>query len=395
MATSFKKLSDLINALYRGKDILQELFANRKKVYREDYASEFADGNTINFLINNDIVIKNNGTLEINDSYLQFFEEILKVNEEINLSRINEYISSISDNMEFYFNETNENRKYIYVQQVRKTINTIARSVTQNVIDLQRNIEITYKNEPNFKIKRLKLNKLQEKYHSVSSLIKQCEILVDENSKTFFAVAADEMLNASVAFMKIAFNDAYHTLLSINNQIIDYIQKIDYQLNKLKKIRKLKYLKDQFTIEKNTNIRAIAAQMNPVWAETATKFKTLVSVEMLRNTDAGLEIINSVSRNLKPSKRLKSFAENISQEFFNESTMTKEVFDYMEIKSAFSAQGRDLYSFIGYNFRNKQLSQDEKLLLFCQLAIQFGNTFNITDKVMSDGNYCYSIIYPK
>ncbi|MBQ3689502.1 MAG: hypothetical protein II937_06505 [Bacteroidales bacterium] len=361
-----------------------------------DYVYEFADENTFNFLIDNNIIIKNNDVVEIESTYLEFFEEILSVNEEINTSRINEYIKAISDNIGYYFEENNETRRYFYVGQVRKTINTVSKAVMRNVIDLKRNIDSAYKNEPNFKVKRLKLKKLHEKYEAVSSLIKQCEELTEENKRTFFAVASDELLNAAVSFMKISFNEAYHSLLNINNQIIDYIQKIDYQLNKLKKIRKLKYLRDQFTIEKSTDIYSVINGINPVWMENTVKFKTLVSIEMLRNTDVGLEIIKNVSQKIKNKTRiLRKTAEPISEDFFNENTQTEEVFDYIEIKNAFSAQSRDLYSFIGnYNFK-KTLQTDEKLLLFCQLATQFGSGFNITEEFQNDGIYSYSLIYPK
>jgi hypothetical protein len=42
--------------------------------------------------------LENGGLLEIDDQFIEFFEQVLDVNEEINLSYINENIKSINEN---------------------------------------------------------------------------------------------------------------------------------------------------------------------------------------------------------------------------------------------------------------------------------------------------------
>ena len=49
--------------------------------------------------------------------------------------------------------ENNEQRKYNYQREVKRCLKNIALTTVRNVMDLKRNMDNTYKNEPNYKIK--------------------------------------------------------------------------------------------------------------------------------------------------------------------------------------------------------------------------------------------------
>ena len=61
----------------------------------------------------------------------------------------------------------------------------IAMMTVRNVIDLKRNIDNTYKNEPNYRVKLSKLKNLDEKRKNIALLINRSEDIIDKLSLYF------------------------------------------------------------------------------------------------------------------------------------------------------------------------------------------------------------------
>ena len=148
-----------------------------------------------------------------------------------------------------------------------------------------------YKNEPNYKIKKTKLVRLDEKRKNIALLIRKSEELIDVGQPVFFRVAMDVQMRNVVSDVKLQLNDSYHNLIEIQKQIIHYLNLIDYQNRILEKAKKLKYLKDQFLLEEYTNIRQVLSQKNPVWMESQTGYRIKLSIDCLRTSDDAFQVI--------------------------------------------------------------------------------------------------------
>jgi hypothetical protein len=136
-------------------------------------------------------VIRDTGDcLEMEDVYQKFFEDVLEVNEEINVSSVRDYISVLNENIDYYLKENNESRKYKYLKEVRRCLKTIALATVRNVLDLKRNMDNTYKNEPNYEIKKTKLQRLSEKLKNISQLITESERVIDTDQPVFFSMVS-------------------------------------------------------------------------------------------------------------------------------------------------------------------------------------------------------------
>lgn len=88
-----------------------------------------------------------------------------------------------------------------------------------------------------------------------------------------------------VSDVKLQLNDSYHNLIEIQKQIIHYLNLIDYQNRIFEKVKKLKYLKDQFLLEEHTSIRSVAAQKYSVWMEPQVGYRIKLSIDNLRTSD--------------------------------------------------------------------------------------------------------------
>lgn len=397
--SAFHSIEELLKTLSREQRLLKELFAKRKILsfrYEDALALVEYREERIRKLIDSEVVRENGSFLELEDSYLQFFEQILEVNEEINISFVNEHITYLKDTISYFMQESNETRRYSYLRNIKRTLRNIALTTLRNVIDLKRNVDNTFKSEPNYKIKKKKLVRLDEKREGIEALIKTTEELINGEEEAFFCIATDEELGQVTDMLKLQFYECSHNLIEIQKQIINYLNQIEYQNKILLKVRQLKYLKDQFELESKTNIREMLAGKHPVCFEPSPSYPLRLSTDYLRSGDDALESIRKVYlRVRKNGGKVKKIAENIAGDYLLTQT-TEEIFiNLEEVKNSFMASGSDLFTFVmSYRFP-KEVDVDERITFYCQIISQYYDDCSITDTYASAYGVEYTLVYPK
>lgn len=393
---TFRNIDDLIRCFEREKKLLHELFIKRDVLsFRYDYALEITDykAERIRYLIENEVIRESGDYLEMEDIYVQFFEEVLQINEEINISSVTDYISHLKDNITYWVSSSTEKDKIKYYNEVRRALKRIALTTEKNVIDLKRNIDRTYKNEPDYKIKKKKLENLDMKRMGISSLIDNAERVID-TEETFFTVAMDNQLKSLVNDVKLQMNDSYHNLIEIERQIINYLNLIERQSLILEKARRLKYLRDQLILEDKTNISSVASSLNPVMFEP--EIRTLnrrLSLEKMQDDDDLLDIILKVRKELKTGTSLRSrLAEEIPDSYFADESRVSDSVNLKTIFNAFSAVGHNLFKFVyDYEYHNN-VADNDKVIYFCQIASLFSQNLEFTGLYETLGDIEYPIV---
>src|SRR5690554_4803117 len=302
---TFNDIKELVSTLKREEKLIAEMFSKRKSIdYKYSDAIELVDSDEgrLDFLKDRGVIRENGNYLELDDYFLEFFEQILDVNEEINLSYIDENIKNIKENIDYFLNENNENRRYSYLKFIKKTLRKIGMITFKSVIDIRRNVENTFKNEANYKNKQLKLQNLDEKRTLVKRLIEQTLHLVTAEEHTFFNRALDEELNRIIVDLKFQLRECSHNIIEIEKQIIDYLNQIKHQGEFLEKLRKLKYLKDHFTIEAETDIKQLLTQQNQVLFEKRISEPLNLSLDFIRNDEKAFESIKKMAKKQKDRK---------------------------------------------------------------------------------------------
>ena len=396
----FHTLDELIRALDRERKLISGLFQDRKRLsFRYDVARELASrkDESLEFLRRFGVIRDNGDFIELEDAYLRFFEDVLEVNEDINVASVKESIGNLNAAIDYYQSENNPSRKYEYLKEVRRILRNIALTTLRNVIGLKRNIDNTYKNEPTFAVKKKKLLHLDEKRRDIAALINECERVIDEKQATFFTVAMDVWLKETVTDVKLQLREVYHNLLELDRQIINYLNLIEYQNRLFEKVQKLKYLRDQMLLETNTDVKAKMAARNPVWMEPRPRYQLKVSLTMLRTSDIGLKILQDIA-NGKGNDRLRkgNLAEPLTEEELSEQQQVMQQVDVNEVKTAFMASGDNLFHFVmNYSDYRKPMTDEEKLVLFCQITAQYLDELSISDEYCLHQDIEYPLIYPK
>lgn len=396
---TFSNIKELLSALKREESLITEMFKMRKSfAFKTSYALELVDydEDRIEYLIERSVVRENGEVLELDDQYLEFFEQILEVNESINISYVNENIKEIHENIHYYLEENNERRKLSYLRIIKKTFRKLGVVTIRNVVDLRRNIENTFKNEPNFKIKKAKLENLDQKRHSITELIYTTLKLLNEEETEFFKSATDSELNLIIIELKSYLGESSHNLIEIEKQIIDYLNQIKYQSHLIEKVRKIKYLKDQFLIDTDTNIKKVLTENKSVCFEHRLYEPLKLSLEYLQTDESALSSIKKIATELNGKHANKqNLAEHISSALIEDEEEQLNIINLEELKNNFITTSTDLFSYLNnYNF-SPEVEFNEKVTLFCQLISQYEPELKITDNYKIINGVETAIVYPK
>lgn len=395
--THFRSIEELTKTLSREQRLLSEMFEKRKLMkFPVGLALELVGGSEARLrkLVDYGVLVEAESTLEIESDYLNFFEEVLNVNEEISVLSVQECINTLKENIGYFLQESNPNRKAGYQDNVRQLLKKTGFRTLKNVVDLKRNMDNTYKQEPNYIIKKKKLQNLDEKSYGIREMIGECEKLMD-NEHAFFIMANDPHMAKTCSDVRHDFVEAYHALMEIDRQIISYINQIDRQNKLYIKIRKLKYLQDQLLIKTDTNLVHVLEERNHIWMESRQYNKIRLSLEMLRENEQVVALLNRIARRNGMHKTTRTEASPLTEDDLKEHVLQLKEMDSTEVWNAFLASGYNLFDFIlRYDYKTIR-SIEDYAFLFCQLVILHPDECRMTGEYAVYQDIEYPIIYAK
>lgn len=393
----FRTIEELTKTLSKENELLGQMFEKRKLLkFPHALALELVNGNEARLgkLIEFGVLVENENSLEIESDYLNFFEEVLNVNEEISILSVQECINTLREQIGYFLQETNVSRKAGYQDVVRQLLKKTGFRTLKNVVDLKRNMDNTYKQEPNYLIKIKKLDVLDEKSKSIRSMIKECENLMN-NEKAFFIMSNDPHMAKTCSDVRHCFSDSYYALMEIERQKIIYINLIEQQNQLHKKIRKLKYLQDQYTIAEETNLKTVLESINPLWMEPRTYSRLRLSIEALQQNEQASVLLRRIAERNGVKKIARVEAEPLSVDDLDEHIHEMAGVNPDEVWNGFSASGYNLFDYIlRYDYKVRRSIEDHAFL-FCQLVILHPEQCKMTGEYATYKDIEYPIIYAK
>lgn len=393
----FQSIDELVTVFDRERILFRDMFEKRRSMtYRKDIALEVVEykKERIQFLIDYGIIHENGDFIELEDVYIHFFEDVLAMNEEISIASVKEFIDSLKENMNYFLEETNEHRKFQYHTNVRKILRKIGLRTLKNVIDLNRNVDVAYKQEQNFKIKKEKLKKLDDKRENIKALMIECENIIDSQI-VFFKIANDSEMQRACMDVRNDFTKAYHNLLEIEHQIIRYLNQIELQNTLLKKIRRIKYLKDHLIWRTESNVEEILKPKNPLWMENRPYNRVFLSLNTLTINEEIPNIVRRIYKRKTSEYTGRIEADPIDAAYMNDTIESHIMININEMWNAFQAQGSDLFNFIINFSYSSYRNINEHIILFCQMATEFSDRLIISNKYQLYQDIEYNLIYAK
>lgn len=405
----FRSIHEIINTVAAARGLLTEMFEKRKILsfrYSDALALLKDDENRLKLLIEKEVIHQNGNFVELDARFMDFFELLLEANEEINTAVIDENIEYLHELMDYYLKERIATRKASYVRNIKITFQKIARTTIRNIMNLQTSIDNAFKHEPTYQIKIAKLESLDKKRINIQQLIDTTENLILHEERQFFQQATDDELNRILLELRRELQLSAHSLIRAQQDIINYLNQIKSQVILVEKIRRVKYLQDQFELRAKSNLAEVLEREHSILLEGTAPSSFKLSINYL-NTDEARPIILKVMKNLQHRETIRSneagaFSDEdlASQSMYQETISLEEtVGNYIQAQTEAmwkdaTAQPEDLFSFLmRYPFR-QEVSEEERTTLFCQIVSLYESQFRISEEFGIYKNYEYARIYP-
>lgn len=405
----FRSIHEIINTVAAARGLLTEMFEKRKILsfrYSDALALLKDDENRLKLLIEKEVIHQNGNFVELDARFMDFFELLLEANEEINTAVIDENIEYLHELMDYYLKERIATRKASYVRNIKITFQKIARTTIRNIMNLQTSIDNAFKHEPTYQIKIAKLENLDKKRINIQQLIDTTENLILHEERQFFQQATDDELNRILLELRRELQLSAHSLIRAQQDIINYLNQIKSQVILVEKIRRVKYLQDQFELRAKSNLAEVLEREHSILLEGTAPSSFKLSINYL-NTDEARPIILKVMKSLQHRETIRSneagaFSDEdlASQSMYQETISLEEtVGNYIQAQTEAmwkdaTAQPEDLFSFLmRYPFR-QEVSEEERTTLFCQIVSLYESQFRISEEFGIYKNYEYARIYP-
>lgn len=389
----YNSIPHIVNTLNLGKELLQLLFEKRKSLpFRYEYALDIIDEHKLNILIEREVIRRNGPYIELDEHYLSFIELLLEANEEISTAVIDENIQLVCQLIDYYQKEDAPARKVVYLRSVKAHLRKMGKILVRNVVSLQRVIDNTFKNEPSYKVKIAKLENLDAKRIEINRLIHEVERLLEQLREGFFAVVPDEELRAVVRDLRGELLSAGHSLIHSQQDIIDYLNQIRAQVSFTRKLRRVKYLREQFELLEQTNVCEVVEADQSVVLEGVQPTLFKVSIPYLQ-TDEALEVILKVADGLRPERIVRRQELGaLSAEQMESESVGETAIDTRKLMDQFAQSDTDLFSFLmRYGFQ-RPLDFEARVTLFCRLLSLYEQELLITSQFGHTDHVEYAII---
>ena len=403
----FRSIHEIINTIAAARGLLTEMFETRKTLsfrYSDALALLKDDENRLKLLIEKEVIRQNGNFVELDARFLDFFELLLEANEEINTAIIDENIAFLHELMDYYEKEQIASRKESYVRNIKITFQKIARTTIRNIMNLQSSIDNAFKHEPTYQIKIAKLENLDKK--RIQQLIDTTENLILHEERRFFQQATDEELNRILLELRSELQLSAHSLIRAQQDIINYLNQIKSQVILVEKIRKVKYLQDQFELRSRSNLSEVLEREHSVLVEGSVPSSFKLSLPYL-STDEARPVILKVLRNLQYREIIRSNeAGAFSEEDMESQAMYQEVIDLEETLSDYiqaqaqarwndaSAPEEDLFHYLMHYTFAREVDEQERTTLFCQMVSLYENRLRISEAFGLYHQYEYAKVYP-
>jgi hypothetical protein len=319
-------------------------------------------------LLQQEILYENENIVGLSDAVIAMFEDFMEIGE-VTPGVIRDYISELKRNIVYY----QEVREMRFLRSIKKYLKRINIAITREIVKLQKNVDDTYKNEANYRIKLQKLEDYRTKRDSIIDFIKKTEEILEE-TKSIFAITADMELYGITNTLRSTLIENLDYLIEIQTDITDYINKIQFQLDVYKKAQQIKEIKDKGELQYKTNFKNVVEAIDPIGFNAIKSPRTKISSEFL-STDEGHVICMRVADKYKLARLLaRRMADKLPADFKNQKAEAWVKMDTATLVDKFLAQKKNLFEFLqDYKFPKAigDLTFEERITLFVEVAMEY------------------------
>jgi hypothetical protein len=363
-------VNDILSQLYHQRGVVEFLFANRENITvnellsREDISAE-----QYQKLKSLDLIYEYENIVSLNDAVVAMFEDFMEIGE-VTPGFINDYINELNRHIRFY----QEAREMRFLRSIKKYLKRINSTLTREIIKLQKNVDDTYKNESNYRIKLQKLEDYREKRDTIIEFIKKTSDVV-EDTRALFNLTNDTELFGIVSALKVSLIENLDYLIEIQTDITDFINKIQFQIDVYKKAQRLKEIKEHGSLYFKTNFKEIVGNINTLKHNGHKTPKTKIAIDFLY-TDDGHVLCKRIAEKYKLTRLMvRGIAGKMAGDFKDKGLEQQIKLDTEKLVERFLVQTKaNLFEYLmDYKFPKAigNVTFEDRLSLFVEIAMEY------------------------
>lgn len=359
-----------------------------------EVANEIGD-DKLEYLINTEVLSLTDESIELDDRVLSFFEEFLETNEDVEIGDVDELLINLKYNIELYLNEKeNEHSRERYLGKIKRILKKVPNMILKNLSTLQLHIGLTYKTQSSHKNKVLELTHYKTKLEKLMNIEEKVQKALSYEDYFFNMVSSHETVLLSLR-LKVRLRELRVSLIELQKQVIEYINKTLHKQHFFEHIIKLKELKNTLEIKEKSNILSLfETETTPLFMLKPERFSTFLDTEEVY--DFGFEeMVQRLQHMIPLQKASSSKAEELDESFFEAEDETQFLIDTDALHKAFMDSRTDLLSFIQSREFEVEQSLEQIITLYCQLALMYENDYEFSDECRKIEQYEYLLITPK
>ena len=396
-------VKDILSQLYHNRNVVEFLFANRENItVNELLARDDLSADMYQKLRSLDLVYEYESIVSLNDAVVAMFEDFMEIGE-VTPGFINDYINELKRHIRFY-QEVHEHR---FLRSIKKYLKRINIALSREIIKLQKNVDDTYKNESNYRIKIQKLEDYREKRDTIIDFINKTTEVIEE-TRSLFSLTNDTELYGIVNSLKANLIENLDFLIEIQTDITDYINKIQFQLDVYLKAQKLKEVKDHGALHFLTDFNEIVKGLKPLRFNGIKGPRTKIATDFLV-TDDGHILCQRVAQKYKISRLMaRGMAGKMASNFKDKLIDNQIKMDTAKLVDRFLNQSKlNLFEFlIDYKFPKAvgDVKLEDRLSLFVEISMEYEktldfkyrlNNFEYQDDKQNKKRLWYTVILPE
>lgn len=349
----------------------------------------------LEYLLSAEILSHTDESIELDERVLSFFEEFLETNEDVEIGDVDELLINLKYNIELYRNETeNEHSRERYLAKIKRILKKIPNLILKNLSLLQLHIGLTYKTQSSHKNKVLELQHYKSKLEKLMNIEVKVQKALANESHFFGVVSSHETVLLSLR-LKVRLRELRVSLIELQKQVIEYINKTLHKQHFFEHIIKLKEMKSALEIKEKSNILSLLEmETTPLFMSKPQRFSTFLDTEEVY--EFGFEDMVQKIRHMVPAQKLSvSKAEAMDESFFEAEDELQYRIDTDALHNEFLASKEDLFSFLSAKAFQTEQDLESKITLYCQLALMYEAEYDFSDERRKIEQYEYLVITPK
>jgi len=389
-------ISKLLSTLNSERQLFESLFEKRNRLVVWHEVSSLVGEDKLEYLLNTELLTQTDDSIELDERVLSFFEEFLETNEDVEIGDVDELLINLKYNIELYQNEKdNEHSRERYLGKIKRILKKIPNMILKNLSLLQLHIGLTYKTQSSHKNKVLELEHYKLKLDKLMNIEVKVQKALRHEESFFKLVSSHETVLLSLR-LKVRLRELRVSLIELQKQVIEYINKTLHKQHFFEHIIKLKEMKSALEIKEKTNLlKLLEMQTTPLFMSKPLRLSSFLDTEEVY--EFGFSEMVQKLRHVVPRVKFSvSKAEELEESFFEAEEKAQFMIDTDALHEEFLESKSDLFSFINTKTFTVEQNLEDKITLYCQLALMYESEYDFNEiKREKIEQYEYLYITPK